>query len=87
MLPLLTIILPSDATESSVGVGDDGKALFPGDSDADMTVVSASGTTSAPNGGGDVSYSDFGENQGCYSRDIFCPKICPRTCPKSCFEL
>ena len=67
MLPLLTIILPSDATVSSVGVGDDVKALFPGDSDADMTVVSASGTTSAPNGGGDVSYSDFGENQGCYS--------------------
>ena len=89
MLPLLTIILPSDATESSVGVGV-GKDLFPKDN-ADMTVVSASGTTSAPNGGGDVSYSDFGENQGCYSRDIFfhpriCPRTCPRICPKSCLE-
>ena len=81
MLPLLTIILPSDATESSVGVGGDGNALFPEeDSDPDMTVVSASGTTSAPSGG-DVSYSDFGENQGCYSRDIF---FVPRTCPNHC---
>ena len=89
MLPLLTIILPSDATESSVGVGGDGKALFPEDSDPDMTVVSGTATTSAPNGGGDVSYSDFGENQGCYSRDIFfvpriCPRIRPRICPRSC---
>ena len=70
MLPLLTIILPSDATESSVGVGGDSKDLFPKDN-ADMTVVSGTATTSAPNGGGDVSYSDFGENQGCNSLDNF----------------
>ena len=89
MLPLLTIILPSDATESSVGVGGDGKALFPEEnSDPDMTVVSGTATTSAPNGGGDVSYSDFGENQGCYSKDIFfVSRICPRTCPRSCLKL
>ena len=83
MLPLLTIILPSDATESSVGVGDGGKALFPEEnSDPDMTVVSGTATTSAPNGGGDVSYSDFGENQGCNSIDIFLsPESVPEPVP------
>ena len=81
MLPLLTIILPSDATESSVGVGGGGKALFPEDSDPDMTVVSATATTSAPNGG-DVSYSDFGENQGCYPTDTFSsPESVPEPVP------
>merc|ERR1719264_1931141 len=55
MLPLLTIILPSDATETPGGGGD---ALFPED-ELDMTVVNAgTATTAAPD---DVSYSDFGE--------------------------
>ena len=54
MLPLLTIILPSDATETPGG----GDALFPED-ELDMTVVNAGTATTAA--ADDVSYSDFGE--------------------------
>ena len=56
MLPLLTIILPSDATESPGGGG--GDALFP-EEDLETMVVAGTATTAAPDG--DVSYSDFGE--------------------------
>ena len=61
MLPLLTILLPSDATESP----DD--ALFPAETDegGDMTVHARTATTTASFSSVDVdvSYSDFGYEQ------------------------